>query len=96
MPVEARITDIDLSALTVARSYHPSPTAWEDEILYFMMLDRFSDGRESDYIANDGTPQAAGPLRRRYSRTLTATTQSLPMPTPLAGATPGLGGAAER
>lgn len=61
MPVETRTTDIDFSALTAGRSYHPSPTAWEDEILYFLMLDRFSDGRERDYIANDGTPVVAGP-----------------------------------
>jgi glycosidase len=44
-----------MAALTAGRTYHPSPTAWEDEILYFLMLDRFSDGRERDYISNDGT-----------------------------------------
>lgn len=59
MPVEARIADIDLAALSAGRTYHPSPTAWEDEILYFLMLDRFSDGRERDYLANDGTAVAA-------------------------------------
>jgi glycosidase len=59
MPVEARIADIDLAALSAGRTYHPSPTAWEDEILYFLMLDRFSDGRESDYLANDGTTVTA-------------------------------------
>jgi glycosidase len=59
MPVEARIADIDLAALSAGRTYHPSPTAWEDEILYFLMLDRFSDGRERDYLSNDGTAVAA-------------------------------------
>jgi glycosidase len=62
MPVEARIADIDLAALTAGRTYHPSPTAWEDEILYFLMLDRFSNGRERDYIANDGTAVAANAI----------------------------------
>jgi glycosidase len=55
MPAESRLADIDMAALTAGRTYHPSPPAWEDEILYFLMLDRFSDGRERDYISNDGT-----------------------------------------
>lgn len=55
MPVEARTADIDLATLTAGREYYPSPTAWEDEVLYFLMLDRFSDGRECNYIANNGT-----------------------------------------
>lgn len=43
------------------RSFHPSPVAWEDQVLYFLMLDRFSDGRERGYrdvnnqIVNTGT-----------------------------------------
>lgn len=59
MPVEARIADIDLAALSAGRTYHQSPRAWEDEILYFLMLDRFSDGRERDYLSNDGSAVAA-------------------------------------
>lgn len=62
MPVEARISDVDLSALTAGRTYHPSPTAWEDEVLYFLMLDRFSGGRERDYLGNDGAPVVADPV----------------------------------
>jgi hypothetical protein len=27
-------------------SYHPSPVDWRDEVLYFLLVDRFSDGRE--------------------------------------------------
>ena len=61
MAIEARLADIDLAALAAGRSYHPSPSAWEDEVLYFLMLDRFSDGREHGYRANDGTPVPAGP-----------------------------------
>jgi glycosidase len=44
-----RLADLDLAALT-ARPGHftTSPVAWEDEVLYFLLLDRFSDGREAD------------------------------------------------
>ncbi|MDD4347676.1 MAG: alpha-amylase family glycosyl hydrolase [Opitutales bacterium] len=39
--------DLSLRNLTrFRRPYYPSPASWEDEILYFLMLDRFSDGRE--------------------------------------------------
>ncbi len=44
--VERRLSDIDWKALTANRGYHPSPAAWEDEVLYFLFLDRFSDGKE--------------------------------------------------
>lgn len=30
------------------KKYHPSPTAWEDQILYFLLPDRFSNGTETD------------------------------------------------
>ena len=50
---ERRVADLDLSALT-ARQYFPSPAAWEDEVLYFLMIDRFSDGRETGFRGNDG------------------------------------------
>ncbi|MCZ6619880.1 MAG: hypothetical protein O7E57_17315 [Gammaproteobacteria bacterium] len=26
--------------------YHPSPVDWRDEALYFLLVDRFSDGQE--------------------------------------------------
>lgn len=60
---ERRFADIDLRTLT-ARPFFPSPIAWEDEVLYFLMLDRFSDGRERDYLANDGAPVATGTTPR--------------------------------
>jgi len=28
------------------QSYYPSPVDWRDEVLYFLLVDRFSDGRE--------------------------------------------------
>ena len=27
--------------------YHPSPSDWRDEVLYFLLPDRFSDGQEN-------------------------------------------------
>jgi len=56
---ERSIAEIDLRALT-SRSYFPSPVAWEDEVLYFLMLDRFSDGRETGYLGNDGALVTSG------------------------------------
>jgi glycosidase len=51
--IEQRLADLDLAALT-RRPFHPSPPAWEDEVLYFVLLDRFSDGREQGYRDNEG------------------------------------------
>ncbi|MEN3281382.1 MAG: hypothetical protein V7607_2522 [Solirubrobacteraceae bacterium] len=48
-----RAADLDFDALRGGEHF-PSPTAWEDEVLYFLMLDRFSDGQEDGYRGNDG------------------------------------------
>ena len=39
------IAEIDFASLT-KRRYTPSPACWADQILYFLMLDRFSDGHK--------------------------------------------------
>jgi glycosidase len=57
--VEKTLQELDFAALT-NRSYTPSPPAWEDQVLYFLMLDRFSDGREQGYRGNDGHVVASG------------------------------------
>ncbi len=36
------------------REFFPSPEHWEDEVLYFLMLDRFSDGNENLFRDNQG------------------------------------------
>jgi glycosidase len=51
--VEKSLQQVNLPALT-RRRYTPSPAAWEDQVLYFLMLDRFSDGNEQGYRGNDG------------------------------------------
>ena len=58
--MEQRIADIDFNALTAGRTFFPSPAAWEDEVLYFLMLDRFSDGRETGYRDNSGALVTTG------------------------------------
>jgi glycosidase len=39
---------IDLSAVA-ANATMPSPSAWEDEVFYFLLVDRFSDGKDNGY-----------------------------------------------
>ncbi len=61
--VEQKFETIDLSQLT-NRQFHPSPGAWEDQVLYFLMLDRFSNGNEQDYRDNAGNLVSAGTTPR--------------------------------
>jgi glycosidase len=51
----SRVADLDL---TPPGPVWPSPPAWEDEVLYFLLVDRFSDGQEDGYLDLDGTPVA--------------------------------------
>ena len=57
--METTLEDIDFAGLT-SREFFPSPAAWEDEVLYFLMLDRFSDGQEDGYRDNDGNLVSSG------------------------------------
>ena len=43
--IEKSLLDLDFAALT-RRKFTPSPAAWEDQVLYFLLLDRFSNGNE--------------------------------------------------
>lgn len=54
---ERSLAELDWQALT-ARPFHPSPAVWEDHVLYFLMLDRFSDGQEDGYRDRNGAPVA--------------------------------------
>lgn len=53
------LTELDIEMLC-RREFYPSPAAWEDQVLYFLMLDRFSDGNENGYLDNDGRPVTNG------------------------------------
>jgi len=61
-----RVADLDFPDV-LNRPMTPSPSAWEDEVLYFLLVDRFSDGRE------DGVPDLAGiPMAGTTPRYVTA------------------------
>jgi len=38
------------------RPYTPSPIAWEDQVLYFLLIDRFSNHTEAGFVLNGSTP----------------------------------------
>ena len=57
--IEKKLSDLNFKELT-NREFFPSPPAWEDEVLYFMMLDRFSDGKEKGYKDNNGNTVNSG------------------------------------
>ncbi len=58
--VEKRLSELDFNQLT-QRKFFPSPAAWEDEVLFFLMLDRFSDGKEKGgYKDNNGKKVTTG------------------------------------
>src|SRR5262249_39020160 len=56
---DRRPIDVALAGLR-NREFFRSPEAWEDEVLYFLMLDRFSDGQEIGYRDNDGRVVTTG------------------------------------
>ena len=51
---ETSLRELDLARLISGREYFPSPQHWEDEVLYFLLVDRFSDGAENLYRDNQG------------------------------------------
>ena len=55
-----RLAQIDLASLVHSRQYFPSPIAWEDQVFYFLMLDRFSDDNENGYKDNAGNLVRSG------------------------------------
>jgi len=59
--IERSLNEIDLQALTSGKSFFPSPPTWEDEVLYFLMLDRFSDGREHGGFGDARSRPVTGP-----------------------------------
>ena len=43
------IKDIPWVQLLKENHYHPSPRDWSDQVIYFLLIDRFSDGAEDGY-----------------------------------------------
>jgi hypothetical protein len=58
------LADLNLQPIISGVNYFPSPIAWEDQVFYFLMLDRFSDGNENGYKDNEGNlvPSGTTPL----------------------------------
>ena len=64
--IEKSLLDLDFASLT-RRTFTPSPAAWEDQVLYFLLLDRFSDGNGEDGYRDDAdrpVPCGSTPLYR--------------------------------
>ena len=57
---EKSLGEVDFSVLLRGKQFFGSPVAWEDEVLYFLMLDRFSDGLETNYLDNGGALVTTG------------------------------------
>lgn len=53
MPVRS-LAELQLDELIRNKAFTPSPSAWEEEVLYFLLVDRFSDGNEKGYRGLDG------------------------------------------
>jgi hypothetical protein len=56
---QTRLADLDWKPL-LKRRFHPSPSAWEDQVLYFLLPDRFSDGTERAYLDIRGRRTTGG------------------------------------
>jgi glycosidase len=52
--VISSLAELNLRDVASGHHFFPSPSAWEDQVFYFLMLDRFSDGNENNYYDNDG------------------------------------------
>jgi glycosidase len=59
MPFQS-LADVHLDDIIRTRSFTPSPSAWEDEVLYFLLVDRFSDGNEKGYRDLNGNVVSTG------------------------------------
>jgi glycosidase len=58
--VEKQLAKLKLDSFLPAGGYFKSPIAWEDQVFYFLMLDRFSDGQEQGYLDNQGNLVTTG------------------------------------
>lgn len=57
--METQLSDIDFKELR-KKNFSPSPRAWEDQVFYFLLVDRFSDGNESGCRDNAGNLSSSG------------------------------------
>ena len=57
-PRPDRLADLDLPR---RQSYFASPGSWQDEVVYFLLVDRFSDGAEAGRPLLDRVGSGRGP-----------------------------------
>ncbi|MBC7923755.1 MAG: alpha-amylase [Ferruginibacter sp.] len=59
-----QLSELNLKSLISPGGFHQSPVAWEDHVLYFLLVDRFSDNRETGYkdVAGDVVTSGGTPL----------------------------------
>lgn len=50
------IKNIPWAQLLTQNNYHPSPRDWSDQVIYFLLIDRFSNGKEDGYKNVAGQP----------------------------------------
>jgi hypothetical protein len=69
---------LNLTAILQSGRFFPSPTAWEDQVFYFLMLDRFSDDQEQGYRDVAGQPVQNGttPMYTEADRGNAVTTET--------------------
>ncbi len=58
---EKSLSAVDWKKL-INKEFFPSPLAWEDQVLYFLMLDRFSNNKEKGYLDNEGKEVMSGDI----------------------------------
>jgi glycosidase len=61
--VEKQLSKLNLESFFPAEGFYPSPIAWEDQMFYFLMLDRFSDDKEMGYKDIEGNVVAGSSTR---------------------------------
>lgn len=54
------LAEMHLADLIQGKTFTPSPTAWEDEVLYFLLADRFSDNQEKGFLDLNGNLVTSG------------------------------------
>lgn len=55
-----KLSELNLKSLAHASGFHQSPVAWEDHVFYFLMVDRFSDNKETGFKDIEGNEVTGG------------------------------------
>ncbi len=74
--IERRLSDINFKALVENRHFYPSPASWSDEVLYFLLLDRFSDGTEYGGFSDSEGKPVTGQQEKRTTPLFNSQTDS--------------------